>query len=92
MHEWEFVHASDGIIGFEPEDFVVDASGFLNSIANVYGVGEFSVVAPSNNSLAIQFTSAVPEPSGLVLAALALLGVALGGRRRKRSVTPGVAS
>ncbi len=86
-YAWDFVTATGGILGFDPELFVVDLSGFLNDISNEFGQGRFSVQPnplDPQHTLQIAFNSAIPEPSTAVLAALGLLGLAVYARRRMR--------
>ncbi len=89
FYAWDFVHATDGIQGFEETDFVLDLSGFANDITNEFGTGRFGIRANPNDPshyLQITFTSAVPEPSACVLAGLGLLGLGLYALRRRRQV------
>ena len=71
--------ASGGITGFEAGDFVLDSSGFSNSIETYYGWNW--AISLSGNDLVLG-ASAVPEPSSTALLGLGALALAL---RRKRS-------
>ncbi|MGB2351942.1 MAG: PEP-CTERM sorting domain-containing protein, partial [Akkermansiaceae bacterium] len=71
--------ASGGITGFEAGDFVLDSSGFSNSIETYYGWNW--AISLSGNDLVLG-ASAVPEPSSTALLSLGALALAL---RRKRS-------
>lgn len=80
---WEFLQTTDPIAAFDPSWFALDTSGFSNSVANFYGLGEFGVIQVSDYALAITFTAAVPEPSSVLLALLGLVGL-VGFRRPRR--------
>lgn len=75
---WVIATASGGITGFDASDFVVDATGFLNSLPPD---AAFSV-SQSGNTLVVQY--AVPEPTSSLLMA-AGGGWMLGLRRRRRT-------
>jgi len=71
-YEWDFVHTSGGIVGFDPTKFLLDGSGLSNALANPFGTGRFAIVQDGNDLL-LTFTGAVPEPSSLVLLVLGSL-------------------
>ena len=73
--------ASGGITGFDAGDFVLDSSGFSNSIETYYGWNWAISLSLSGNDLVLG-ASAVPEPSSTALLGLGALALAL---RRKRS-------
>lgn len=76
-YEWTFLTATGGIVGFSPDQFLIETGQFANTFT-----GSFSVVQ-QGNSLALSY---VPEPSTCIMA---LAGIACGGfsmwRRRKRA-------
>jgi autotransporter-associated beta strand protein len=61
-YRWEFLRSATAISGFQPFEWTVDASGFLNSTHPNFS---FSV-EQDGSSLYIDY-AAVPEPSGLLL-------------------------
>jgi hypothetical protein len=76
-YTWQFLTAAGGISGFNPEQFTVDTSHFLNPTS-----GTFSVT-PAGTGLALTY-SAVPEPGAMMpLAALCASGLLLRKRRRE---------
>jgi fibronectin-binding autotransporter adhesin len=81
-YHWEFVRSATGISGFQPGEWTVDASQFLNSTRPGYG---FSV-EQVGSSLYIDYGPvSVPEPAALTLAALAaaMTVMARSGHRRR---------
>ncbi len=77
---WEILRAWDGIEGFSSELFIIDANGF----ANDPDAGRFEVTQTGQSLYLTYTTNPVPEPSGAMLAVLALAGLFL-RRRRLRS-------
>ena len=74
---WASVLTTGSILGFDPNDFLIDNSGFGPV------TGTFSLVADGTN-LDLDFTSGVPEPSTwALLAGFGALAAAAIGRRRK---------
>ncbi len=73
-YTWPILHASGGILGFDPSGLTLDTSAFKNNL----GFGHFSLESTSTD-LAIHFSS-VPEPVVLSMAALAVGSVS---RRRR---------
>lgn len=83
-YEWDFVHTSEGIDGFDPSLFMLDTSAFAGLIGNQFGTGVFAIEQRNaDHDLVITFSAAVPEPSTFLLAVLGLLGLAFCGRRRQ---------
>jgi fibronectin-binding autotransporter adhesin len=60
-YDWTVVTATGGITGFNPAEFAIDTSAFVNN----FGGGSFSVIH-SGNSVEVHF-AAVPEPASLAL-------------------------
>ncbi len=85
-YEWDFVHTSGGVVGFDPSLFELDSSDFAGLIDDGWGPGVFAIDLRNNaHDLVITFTAAVPEPSTVSLFALGLLSLGFVGRRyRKR--------
>ena len=81
-HNYAFVlvSADGGISGYNPAEFVVDASGFQNATDG----GSFAVVQQGNN-LDLVFTNAVPEPSVWVLLCLSGVGLGIMALRRRHA-------
>ena len=78
-YEWTFVTAGE-ILGFDPNAFLVDTSGFWNDL----GGGWFDVVG-YDHELRLRFNSVVPEPSSLaVWGLIGLAAAAVGWWRRRR--------
>lgn len=79
-YSWMIAQASGGISGFTPGEFSVDSTAFLNPLAG----GHFSV-SDSGNSIYLNFTSAVPEPTSPALLGAGLLVVYLKRRQMKQT-------
>jgi autotransporter-associated beta strand protein len=60
-YSWPILHASDGILNFDPAQFSLDTSAFKNPLAS----GRFSLSSTSTD-ITLNF-SAVPEPGALTL-------------------------
>ncbi|MEX1114282.1 MAG: ubiquitin-like protein [Akkermansiaceae bacterium] len=73
-YTWQFLTAETGVTGFNPEQFTVDTSRFLNPSSGLFSVTQ------SGTGLALTYT-AVPEPSAVFLA---LAGLSLGLIRRRQ--------
>jgi autotransporter-associated beta strand protein len=79
-YSFVLAHTANGVTGFDPAAFSIDASGFQNGL----GGGHF-IVGLSGNDLVLNF-AAIPEPGSGSLLAVALAGAAvLRGLRRRRS-------
>jgi autotransporter-associated beta strand protein len=76
-YSWVIASAT-GITGFDPNAFMLDATGFSNSL----GIGSF-FLSQSGNDLLLNFTP-VPEPSTYALLGTGLLVLLARGFRRRR--------
>jgi autotransporter-associated beta strand protein len=81
-YQWTLLTATS-ISGFAANDFLIDASGFQNSLLG----GGFSI-AQSGNTLVLDFTP-VPEPSTWALVALGAGAIAIFSFRRRARRSPG---
>ncbi len=80
-YQWEILQADGGISGFQPTDWTVDSSQFFSPTLPGYGF----TVAQQGTGLFLDYGPLpVPEPSALILAATATLGVTLATIRRRR--------
>ena len=80
-YTWVLASASNGIVGFNASDFVVNTSAFSNDFAG----GSFAVQL-NGNDLDLVYTSSVPEPislSAVFVGTLALSARRRGGCRRQ---------
>ncbi len=76
-YAFEFLIADGGITGFDPSQFRIDSTNFLN-VPN----SDRFYVSSNGSSLILNF-SAVPEPSGMIWLAMSCIGLVL--RRPSRS-------
>jgi autotransporter-associated beta strand protein len=87
-YQWEILQADGGISGFQPTDWTVDSSQFLNPTLPSYG---FSVEQQGSSLFLDYGPLLVPEPSALLLCVLATVGVvtltAIRQRRRQGQLT-----
>lgn len=84
-YDWLIAESQGLISGFDPNSFLIDASGLQNWTG---GQGSFALslteLGGSAQGITLSYT-AVPEPSSLMLMALAFGSVGLVSRRRSRS-------
>lgn len=77
--EWTIITTTGGITGFDANDWTVNPSGFTP-----VGQGTWSVKqSQSGNDLVLVY-AAVPEPSGMILAAIGVAAASWRMRRRSR--------
>ena len=80
-YTWRIATTSGGITGFDPAEFAVDRSGFVNAITGTFSVSQFG------NDLYLNY-AAVPEPSTWFLIVVGMIAMALAGRASHRRVSP----
>jgi T5SS/PEP-CTERM-associated repeat protein/autotransporter-associated beta strand protein len=81
-YTWTFVTTTQGIVGFDPAEFNIDASGFSNPLD-----GGYFDIFQDGNQLDVDFVSAVssvPEASSLLTGGIILFGGGLLLRRDGR--------
>lgn len=79
-YSWKFASAAGGILGFAPDVFTVNTTGFQNALNG----GQF-FVTQSGNDLLLNFAGvAVPEPSSLAICLIGIVGLALRHIRPRR--------
>jgi autotransporter-associated beta strand protein len=76
--QWAILTASGGISNFDVGDWTINEAGFTSSPTRT---GTFSLSADANN-IYLNY-ALVPEPSGVMLAAVGMLGIA--ARRRRNA-------
>jgi fibronectin-binding autotransporter adhesin len=81
---WPILHASDGVVGFDPSELSLDTSAFKNPLAS----GHF-YLEPTPTDLVVHF-SPVPEPAALSL--LVVSTITALRRPRRISISGGIPS
>lgn len=76
-YSWEIASTTDGISGFNVDDFSLDESGFANSYNGIFSVSQ------QGDDLYLNYTASVPEPSTYAFLLVGLGTFAFMRRRMK---------